>query len=39
MNDDQVMDFLKSDMIWHKPTKVLAHQIIFLKFCGITLKR
>jgi len=21
MNDDQVMDFLKSDMIWHKPTQ------------------
>ena len=21
MNDDQVMDFLKSDMTWHKPTQ------------------
>ena len=35
MNDDQVVEFLKSDMTWHKPTKVLAHQIIFLRFCGI----
>ena len=29
MNDDQIMKFLKSDMIWHKPTKALALQIIF----------
>ena len=21
MNDDQVIDFLKSDMVWHKPTQ------------------
>ena len=35
MNDNQIIDFLKSDMICTNPLKVLAHQIIFLKFYGI----
>ena len=32
MNDEQIYNFLKSDMTWHKKLKVLAPQIIFLKF-------
>ena len=36
MNDDQVMNFLKSDMTWHKPTQSFIPQIISLKFYGIT---
>ena len=35
MNDNEVIEFLKSDMVWHKPTQVLVHQIIFSKFYGI----
>ena len=38
MDDDQVMNFLKSDMTWHKPTKVSALQIISLKLWNNTLK-
>ena len=29
MNDEQVIEFIKSDMIWHKPTQSFSHQIIF----------
>ena len=32
MNDEQVINFLKSDMIWHKLTQSLVLQITFLKF-------
>ena len=31
MNDDQVMDFLKSDMIWHKPTQSFSSADNFFK--------
>ena len=31
MNDDQVMDFLKSDMIWHKPTQSFSSSDNFFK--------
>ena len=38
MDDDQVINFLKSDMIWQvQLTQSFAQQIIFLKFCGIIL--
>ena len=30
MNDDQIMDFLKSDMTWHKTLKKLSEE---LKLC------
>ena len=30
MDDNQILNFLKSDMTWHKPIKALALQIIFL---------
>ena len=32
MNDDQVMDFLKSDMIWHKPTQSFSSSDNLFKF-------
>ena len=35
MNDQQIIDFIKSDMIWHKPTQSFSSQIIFLKYFGI----
>ena len=35
MNDEQIYEFFKSDMTWHKPHKVLVLLIIFLKFFGI----
>ena len=31
MNDDQVMNFLKSDMIWHKPTQSFSSSDNFFK--------
>tara|TARA_B100000795_G_scaffold261423_1_gene238196 strand:- start:362 stop:895 length:534 start_codon:yes stop_codon:yes gene_type:complete len=31
MNDEQVMDFLKSDMIWHKPTQSFSSSDNFFK--------
>ena len=31
MNDQQVMDFLKSDMIWHKPTQSFSSSDNFFK--------
>ena len=31
MNDDQVIDFLKSDMIWHKPTQSFSSSDNFFK--------
>ena len=31
MNDDQVVDFLKSDMIWHKPTQSFSSSDNFFK--------
>ena len=31
MNDDQVIDFLKSDMIWHKPTQSFSSSYNFFK--------
>ena len=31
MNDDQVMDFLKSDMTWHKPTQSFTSSDNFFK--------
>ena len=31
MNDDQVMDFLKSDMTWHKPTQSFSSSDNFFK--------
>ena len=31
MNDDQVMSFLKSDMIWHKPTQSFSSSDNFFK--------
>ena len=31
MNDDQVVDFLKSDMIWHKPTQSFSSADNFFK--------
>ena len=37
MDDEQVFDFLKSDMTWHKQLRALALQITFLKFYGTIL--
>ena len=31
MNDDQVISFLKSDMIWHKPTQSFSSSDNFFK--------
>ncbi len=31
MNDDQVIDFLKSDMVWHKPTQSFSSPDNFFK--------
>ena len=31
MNDDQVLKFLKSDMIWHKPTQSFSSSDNFFK--------
>ena len=31
MNDDQVLDFLKSDMVWHKPTQSFSSSDNFFK--------
>ena len=31
MNDDQIVDFLKSDMTWHKPTQNFSAQDNFFK--------
>ena len=31
MNDDQVMDFIKSDMVWHKPTQSFSSSDNFFK--------
>tara|TARA_B100001250_G_scaffold182395_1_gene156967 strand:- start:2419 stop:2946 length:528 start_codon:yes stop_codon:yes gene_type:complete len=31
MNDDQIMEFLKSDMIWHKPTQSFSSPDNFFK--------
>ena len=31
MNDDQVLNFLKSDMIWHKPTQSFSYSDNFFK--------
>ena len=31
MNDNQVIDFLKSDMIWHKPTQSFSSSDNFFK--------
>ena len=31
MNDDQVIDFLKSDMVWHKPTQSFSSSDNFFK--------
>ena len=31
MNDDQVINFLKSDMIWHKPTQSFSSADNFFK--------
>ena len=31
MNDDQVIDFLKSDMVWHKPTQSFTSSDNFFK--------
>ena len=31
MNDDQVFDFLKSDMVWHKPTQSFSSPDNFFK--------
>ena len=31
MNDNQVMDFLKSDMTWHKPTQSFSSSDNFFK--------
>ena len=31
MNDDQIMEFLKSDMIWHKPTQSFSSSDNFFK--------
>ena len=31
MNDDQIMDFLKSDMTWHKPTQNFSSSDNFFK--------
>ena len=31
MNDDQVINFLKSDMIWHKPTQSFSSSDNFFK--------
>ena len=31
MNDDQVLNFLKSDMIWHKPTQSFSSSDNFFK--------
>ncbi len=31
MNDKQIMDFLKSDMIWHKPTQSFSSSDNFFK--------
>ena len=31
MNDDQIMSFLKSDMIWHKPTQSFSSSDNFFK--------
>tara|TARA_Y100000389_G_scaffold3444_1_gene3351 strand:+ start:5839 stop:6105 length:267 start_codon:yes stop_codon:yes gene_type:complete len=40
MNDDQVMDFLKSDMVWHKPTLSFSSSDNFFKVLwNNTLKR
>ena len=36
MDDNQIYQFIKSDMTWHKPTQVLV-LLIILKFHGITL--
>ena len=38
MNDQQIMDFLRSDLTWHKPTQSFSSSDNFLKFYGITLK-
>ena len=34
MNDDQVLNFLKSDMIWHKPTQSFSSSDNFFKING-----
>ena len=31
MDDEQIMDFLKSDMIWHKPTQSFGSSDTFFK--------
>ena len=31
MNDDQIMEFIKSDMIWHKPTQSFSSSDNFFK--------
>ena len=31
MNDNQIMEFLKSDMIWHKPTQSFSSSDNFFK--------
>ena len=37
MTDQEVEYFVKSDLTWHKATKALVPQIIFLTFFGIML--
>ena len=40
MNDEQVINFLKSDMIWHKPTQSFSSSDNFFKVLwNNTLKR
>ena len=40
MNDNQIMDFLKSDMTWHKPTQSFSSSDNFFKVLwNNTLKR
>ena len=38
MNDAQVMDFLKSDMIWHKPTQSFSSSDNFKVLWNNTLR-
>ena len=37
MNDQEIEFFIKSDLTWHKSTKNLVLQIIFLTFYGTML--
>ena len=36
MNDDQVLNFLKSDMIWHKPTQSFSSSDNFFKSSSVS---